>query len=241
MKQRFVRAIRFSKPSETGAYFSKIPAIEALICAEELEFSSPVTFFCGENGSGKSTLLEAIAVCAGFNAEGGSRNFCFSTRPSHSDLYRNLTLVRDAYPKDGFFLRAESVYNVSTNLEQNGGNLLSAYGGKNLHEMSHGESFLSIVLNRFGGEGLYLLDEPEAALSVQNQLTLLSAMRDLVERGSQFLICTHSPVLLGYPDAAILEFSESGVRSIKYRESAPYQLTKAFLDAPERFLHHLMD
>lgn len=174
---------------------------------------TPVTFLVGENGSGKSTLLEAIAVSCGFNAEGGTRNFTFSTRATHSELGEYITVAKRRYPRDGFFLRAESFYNVATNIDEMdeepsfSPRLIDSYGGVSLHSQSHGESFLALVQNRFGGEGLYLLDEPEAALSPTRQLTLLGEMHQLVERNSQFIIATHSPILMAYPGARIYELS----------------------------------
>lgn len=186
-------------------YPFSIPAIKSF-CS--LPLTKPVTFFAGENGAGKSTLLEAAAVNFGFNPEGGSRNFCFATQNTHSGLHQHITLVKGASrPKDGFFLRAESFYNLSTNLDELDAQpafapkLIGAYGGKSLHRQSHGESFLALALNRFGPQGLYLLDEPEAALSVQGQLTLLSRIHQLASQGCQFIIATHSPILLGFPDA----------------------------------------
>jgi predicted ATPase len=174
-------------------YPFNMPAVRTLA---EIEFAAPVTFFIGENGTGKSALLEAIAVVAGFNAEGGGKNFRFATRATHSPLHKYLRLIRSGVrPQDGFFLRAESFYNVATAAENYG--VEDAYGGQSLHEQSHGESFMALGLNRLKGKGLYFFDEPEAALSPTRQLSLLVAMQGLVERGSQFVIATHSPILLG--------------------------------------------
>ena len=199
----------------------------------------------GENGTGKSTLLEAVAVACGFNAEGGTRNFDFSTRATHSPLHEYLTVGRTAYPRDGFFLRAESFYNVATNIDEMeespwGSGILNSYGGVSLHSRSHGESFLALVKNRFGGEGLYLLDEPEAALSPSRLLTLLCEVRRLVESDSQLIIATHSPILMAYPGARLYLLGEDGVRAVDYRETEHYQLTKRFLDDPERMLHYIL-
>lgn len=208
---------------------------------------TPVTFLVGENGSGKSTLLEAIAVSCGFNAEGGTRNFTFSTRATHSELGEYITVAKRRYPRDGFFLRAESFYNVATNIDEMdeepsfSPRLIDSYGGVSLHSQSHGESFLALVQNRFGGEGLYLLDEPEAALSPTRQLTLLGEMHQLVERNSQFIIATHSPILMAYPGARIYELSENGIASVEYRETEHYQLTLRFLENPERMLRYLLE
>ncbi len=190
--------------------------------------------------------VEAIAVAFGFNPEGGTQNFHFSTSETHSPLYRFLTLEKGIHrPKDGFFLRAESFYNVASEvdrLEEVDMGLLRSYGGKSLHSQSHGESFLSLSLNRFGGNGLYLLDEPEAALSPQNQLALLSRIHQLVGLKSQFIIATHSPILMALPGTAVLSFEEGGaIRPTAYRETSHYQVTRAFLEAPERMLRELLD
>ncbi|HEX2219119.1 MAG TPA: AAA family ATPase [Gemmatimonadales bacterium] len=205
-----------------------------------LSLTGPVTFLVGENGTGKSTLLEAVAVACGFNAEGGSRNFRFSTRPSHSNLHEYLRLVRPpTRPRDGYFLRAESFYNVATAAEDQYG-VLHAYGGHSLHEQSHGESFMALVLHRLKGQGLYLFDEPEAALSPTRQMALLAAMHDLVRRGSQFLIATHSPILLGYPGATIYLLSEGAITQVPYTETEHYSITKSFLNNPEGVLRELL-
>jgi predicted ATPase len=218
-------------------YPFSIPAIRNL---RELSLPGPVTFLVGENGTGKSTLLEAVAVAAGFNAEGGSRNFRFSTRPSHSGLHEYLRLVRPpGRPRDGYFLRAESFYNVATAAEDQYG-VLDAYGGRSLHEQSHGESFMALVLHRLSGHGLYLFDEPEAALSPTRQMSLLAAMHDLVGKGSQFIVATHSPILLGYPEAAIYLLTEGTIARVPYTETEHYVITKSFLNNPEGMLRELL-
>jgi predicted ATPase len=208
-----------------------------------LPLQPEVTFFVGDNGSGKSTLVEAIAVAAGFNPEGGSRNFTFATRPSHSELHEHLRLSRSTRrASTGYFLRAESFFNVATELDalqELDRGALASYGGRSLHEQSHGESFLSLVVNRFGADGFYVLDEPEAALSLQGQLAVLRRVHDLCEAGSQFAIATHSPILLAYPNAVIYELSDDGIERVAYTDTQQYQLTKGFLDSPEAFLRHL--
>ena len=232
---KMVKLKRDGVPSFKEYPFS-IPAIRDL---DELPLTSPVTFFIGENGTGKSTLLEAIAVAAGFNAEGGSRNFNFATRASHSPLHEHLRLIRSgARPKDGYFLRAESFYNVATAADDYEVN--HSYGGESLHAQSHGESFMALVLHRLNGHGLYLFDEPEAALSPTRQLSLMVAMQRLVERGSQFVIATHSPILLGYPEAEILQFGAGSIAPVAYRETEHYVVTRAFLERPEKMLRELM-
>ncbi len=235
----YLRGIALRKKPAADSYLATLPAVRHLQQLSSLEFRQPVTFFVGENGSGKSTLLEAIAVAMGFNAEGGSRDFSFSTRDSHSELWQLLTTVKTLPPKDGFFLRAESFYNTASYLDEN--STLQRYGGLSLHEQSHGEAFLSLMLHRFEGQGLYLLDEPEAALSPQRIMAMLVALHDLVKKDSQFIIATHSPLLMAYPQAEILHFGPEGIRPQAYRETEHYQLTRRFLADPERMLRELLD
>ena len=223
------------------AYPFNLPVVRAL---ETLPLHRSVTFIVGENGSGKSTLLEALAVAAGFNAEGGSRNFNFQTRSSHSELHRCLRLTRShKRPRTGFFLRAESYFNVATEIERLDAvdpGLLEAYGGKSLHEQSHGESFLALLKNRFTGHGLYFLDEPEAALSPTRQLAALVRIHDLVREGSQFIIATHSPILMAYPDATILGVTADGIAPVRYEDTEHYTITRRFLNDPAGMLHRLL-
>jgi predicted ATPase len=212
-----------------------VPAIKDLSI---LEFHKKVTFIVGENGTGKSTILEGIAVAYGFNPEGGTRNFNFSTNDTHSDLHKNLKLVKGAKrPNDGFFLRAESFYNMATNIDNTGAS--NSYGGISLHSQSHGESFLSVISNRFSGHGLYILDEPEAALSPSRQMSLLVFMDELIKKGSQFIIATHSPIIMAYPDSIIYELND-GIKEVSYKDTEHYKITKAFLDNPERMLKTLL-
>lgn len=242
MSAGYIRQVFLRRPLPPGSYLGALPAVRHLTGGVTLDFSHDVTFLVGENGTGKSTLLEAIAVACGFNAEGGSRNFNFSTRATHSVLGNCLTVVRSRYPRDGFFLRAESFYNVATNLEaldEGSGDLLQHYGGVSLHHQSHGESFLALVQNRFGGEGLYLLDEPEAALSPARQLTLMAQIHLLVEQGAQFVIATHSPILMAYPQACVYELSEQGIAQVDYRQTEHYCLTRRFLEQPQTFFRTL--
>lgn len=220
-------------------YLAKLPAVKHLYRAGELELTNPVTFFVGENGSGKSTLLEAVAVALGFNAEGGSRDFAFSTKPTHSDLCDYITPIRTIPPKDGFFLRAESFYNTASYLDEN--STMRRYGGVSFHEQSHGESFLSLITNRFEGNGLYIMDEPEAALSPQRILTLLILMDRLVKNRSQFIIATHSPIIMAFPGADIIQFSENGMERVSYCETESYRITKQFMDDPERMIKYLLE
>lgn len=226
-------------------YPFSLPAIHDL---DALELHPAVTFFVGENGSGKSTLLEAIATAWGFNPEGGTKNFSFTTRSSHSELHEHLRLVKGIKrAKDGFFLRAESYFNVGTEIERldedpGGGRIIDSYGGRSLHEQSHGESFMSLMMHRFGGNGLYILDEPEAALSPTRQLAMLSRMHQLIEDNAQFIIATHSPIIMAYPNAKLFELTtENGVQESEYTETEHYQITRDFLSNPMRTLDILLE
>jgi predicted ATPase len=219
------------------AYPFSIPAVRAV---DGLSLHPRVTYFVGENGSGKSTLLEAIAIAAGFNPEGGSMNMRFSTRSSESELADKLRLVRSVRrPRTGFFLRAESFFNVATTIEDLGPEILASYGGRSLHAQSHGESFIALALHRFGPDGLYVLDEPEAALSPLRQMSMLRRVHDLVRQGCQFIVATHSPILLAYPEAWIYELDERGVRRIAYEDASTVRVTRDFLGDRDRTLDEL--
>lgn len=228
--------------------FEKYPYhLSSIRNLDELTLHPSVTFLIGENGTGKSTLLEAIAVAWGFNPEGGTRNFRFSTRSSHSELYKSLRLVKGIKrPRDGFFLRAESLFNVATEIERldeegGGAMVIESYGGMSLHEQSHGESFFAVIQNRFGGNGFYILDEPEAALSPTRQMSLITLIHDLVRKNSQFIIATHSPIIMAYPNADIFSLNEEGIRKIEYTETEHYTVTKDFLNQYEKMLGILME
>ena len=217
---------------------SYIRRIEALRSLDALHFTKPVTFFVGENGSGKSTLLEAIAVAAGFNPEGGTRNYVFSTFDSHSELCGAIRLTKGFHrPRWGYFLRAESFYNVATK-EMDYTDL--DHPSARLHEKSHGESFLAIAQENFQGDGIYLLDEPEAALSPQRQLTLLAEIYQCASEGAQFIIATHSPILLGMPDAEILSFDSGKVHPCRYEDTDSYQVTEMFINHRRSMLKGLL-
>lgn len=226
-------------------YPFNLPVVQNLT---NLTFHPDVTFLVGENGTGKSTLLEALAVGMGFNPEGGSRNFSFSTRESHSSLSEHLTLSKGIKkPKDGYFLRAESFFNVATEIEKldeepaDAPPIISSYGDKSLHEQSHGESFMSLLQHRMGGNGLYFLDEPEAALSPSRQFSMLTRVNQLCQADSQFIIATHSPIIMAYPEAYIYLISENEIKEVQYKDTEHYQLTKYFLDNPDKVLKEVIN
>ena len=235
---------RFSIGDVAGSYLSEVCAIKHL---REFQFTQPVTFFVGENGTGKSTLLEALAVLSGFNPEGGSKNFRFSTKETHSTLCDNMRIARHIpFAQDGFFLRAESFYNVATEVDRladGDPSFFANYSTTNasLHAQSHGESFLSLFNNRFRGKSLFILDEPEAALSPTRQLALLRRMHDLVNADSQFIIATHSPILMAYPAADIIVITEQGATRTPYQDTEHVVITKRFLSDPDHMLHYLFN
>ncbi len=239
MNQQFIRGIKLHK--EKLGLEPYVAGLAVLKDLDSLELEKPVTFFIGENGTGKSTLLEAIAVGYGFNPEGGSKNFNFSSWETHSNLNQYITIVKGIrQPKDGFFLRAESFYNVATEVDRLGN--IESYGGRSLHEQSHGESFMSLIINRFWGNGIYILDEPEAALSPSRQMALLCRIHDLVKQGSQFIIATHSPILMAYPDADIyLADQDRKITLTGYKETEHYKLTRDFINRPEQMLSYLFE
>jgi len=238
MRDEWLRAVELRRdriPSFNDYPFS-LPAVRNL---DVLQFTKPVTYFVGENGSGKSTLIEAIAIKWGFNPEGGSTAFRFSTAPSHSDLHDYLRLIRAPHrPSDGFFLRAESFFNLATQVDELG---VTGYGTASLHAQSHGESFLTLMMERFRGDGLYILDEPEAALSPNRQLAMIARMHQLVRDASQFLIATHSPILMAYPDATILSCDGDAIHEVAYEETEHYTVTRDFLNHRKAMLKELME
>ncbi|MET0266036.1 MAG: AAA family ATPase [Duganella sp.] len=246
ISDQYVSQVRLQRDGseQSDRYPFSLPAIRHL---EVLDLHRKVTFLVGENGSGKSTLLEAMAVAFGFNPEGGSKNFSFGTRASHSELHRHLRMAKGfRQPRDGFFLRAESFFNLATEIEnldsQPGGPpVINSYGGISLHEQSHGESFWSLLMHRFGGKGFYILDEPEAALSPQRQLALLARIHELVNDDSQFVIATHSPILMAYPDACIYACSGEGIHKVAYRDTEHFQVMHDFMVNPDRMLDVLPD
>ena len=237
MEPLFIKRISIDHSKiDKNSYLKKIKAISS---ANSICFTSPVTFFVGENGSGKSTLLEAVAVQYGFNPEGGTRNYNFSTYDSHSELFEAITLIKSyRRAKNGYFLRAESFYNVATMEEEYADPL---HPSEKYHERSHGESFIGIINKYMNSNGLYLLDEPEAALSPQRQLTLLIEIYRCAKSGSQFIIATHSPIILGMPGASILSFDNGKIHPCEYEETESYQVTKAFINNRTGMLKMLLD
>lgn len=237
MNQLFIQGVQIQwEKIEEYSYLRRIPALQF---EENLSFHNPITFFVGENGTGKSTLLEGIAVAYGFNPEGGTKNYQFSTYDSHSKLHSALRLTK-GYQKPGwsYFLRAESFYNVATKEEEYAD---LDHPSQKYHEKSHGESFLALAQSSFKPHGLYLLDEPEAALSPQRQLTLLIEICRLAKQGSQFIIASHSPILLGIPEAQILSFDEGIIHPCNYKETESFQVTEMFINNREYLLKRLLE
>jgi predicted ATPase len=237
--------IDWAKVQNPAVYPFNLPAISKI---DDIKFHPEVTFFVGENGSGKSTLIESLAVAWGFNAEGGSKNFNFKTHESHSNLSDYIRISKGlTRARDGFFLRAESYFNIATNIEELDSEpgpsapIINSYGGKSLHKQSHGESFLALLENRFNGNALYILDEPEAALSPSRQMSMLVRMHDLIKQKSQFIIATHSPILMAYPGALIYQVSEYGLDQIAYEDTEHYQITRSFLNRHEMMIEQLFD
>ena len=229
MENLFINRVKLNRENVDN---SKYPFnIKCLSSFDELKIDNSVTFFYGENGVGKSTLLEAIAINLGLNPEGGSNNMQFSNYDDYSELYKYLVISKFRVPKTKFFLRAESFFNVASNISNNGDLVQTTYGGEDLHSCSHGESFLKLVEHRFWDKGLYILDEPESALSPQRQMTLLCYLHDLAKNGSQFIIATHSPILLSYKYGKIYDMNNN-FKVIKYEDTEVYKIYKDFLSNP---------
>lgn len=246
LRSHYFRSIKLKREEIPSfkKYPFNLPSVKTL---DELFLHPNVTFLIGENGMGKSTLLEAIAIEMGFNPEGGSFNFNFSTYDSHSPLGNFIRVIKGIEkPKDGFFLRAESFYNVASNIEEldrevGGPRVIDSFGGISLHDQSHGEAFFSTFQHRFRGNGIYLLDEPEAALSPLRQMSMLTRIHDLVQQNSQFIIATHSPIIMSYPSAKIFEFTEAGISECPLEETNHYKIMKQFFDDKNRMIHHLLN
>jgi predicted ATPase len=246
VNEQYVREVKLRRErvSSFDQYPFSLPAVRNL---HTLALHPAVTFIVGENGSGKSTLLEAIAVAWGFNPEGGTKNFQFQTRASHSTLHEHLRLVKGIKrPKDGFFLRAESFFNLGTDIERMDAEpapappIINSYGRRSLHEQSHGESFFALMTHRFGGQGFYVLDEPEAALSPSRQLAMIARMHQLVQTRSQFIIATHSPILMAYPGAWLYQITPEGLARIEYQHTEHFIVAKRFLNDPKAQLDRLL-
>ena len=240
LERKYIKEIELNSPIARESYINHIPSIKHFAKNKKLFLNSNITFLVGENGSGKSTFIEAIAIAAGFNPEGGTLNYSFSTHDTHSELHKHLTLIKSNYPDEGFFLRAESFYASATYHAEVFWWEILLGTMVDFHTMSHGEMFLK-RLNFMKGNGLYIFDEPEAALSPQNILTLMLEINRLLECNSQFIIATHSPILMAFPDAQILHFDETGIHEVSYEETEHYKLTKMFLDCPERMLKHMLN
>lgn len=247
----YIKGIKLKREIPSDNYLSHLDVIKHLKNMDMLEFNKQVTFLVGDNGVGKSTLIEAIAINYGFNPEGGTRNYNFKTKRTHSALCDYITLVKTPISKTGYFLRAESFYNTLSyldyiyeeqytdrdyflHLKEN--DILSF----SRHDQSHGESFLSTIED-FMGNGLYIFDEPEAALSPTGILKLISLIHNLENKNSQFIISTHSPMLLAYPNALIYEITGNGITPVKYNETMHYTLTRRFLEKPDEMLNLLLD
>ena len=237
MNSQFIQGVLFEwNKIDDDSYLKKIEAFKDI---EELEFKNPITFFVGENGSGKSTLLEAIAVAYGFNPEGGTKNYMFSTHDTHSELCDAIRISKGFRKESwGYFLRAESFYNVATQEEEYAD---FRHPSAKYHEKSHGESFLALAQNNLRANGLYLFDEPEAALSPQRQLTLLMEIYKCAREGSQFFIVTHSPILLGIPGADIYCFDDGKIHLCEYEETESYQVTEMFINNRQMLLDRLLN
>lgn len=259
----FVRGVRLRRDSvpRSTTYPFSLAAVQQV---ERLRLERGITFFAGENGTGKSTVLEAIAILLGFNPEGGSTDLRFETvARASSSLHEQLELVTlDGSADDGFFVRTEGLFNLATEVDRQdeemeaiareakrwSGVTMTGYrplsnrygGGRSLHQQSHGEAMLALLSNRLGGGGVYLLDEPETALSPLRQMALLSVMHRLTRSGSQVIIATHSPILLAYPGARIYRFDEDGISETEYEETDAYRVTRDFLDHRERSLRTLL-
>lgn len=242
----FIKEISLKAPLPEDSYLNNVPAVRHLK-RQSLMLNRAVTVFVGENGSGKSTLIEGIAVAFGFNPEGGSLNYCFETSATHSELHNYLKLSKLFRPHDGFFLRAESFYNAASYIDEldeiraPAPKIIGSYGGVSLHEMSHGEAFLKLVRERFSGSGLYILDEPEAALSPMKSLALLAEIDRLAKVGSQFIIATHSPIIMSLPGAEVYSITSSGILPTDWRQTEHSMVLKEFMLHPEKVLRELLD
>lgn len=241
---QYIKSFDLKTVEKTNEFPFNLPILQNFT---KTDFHPNVTFFVGENGSGKSTLLEAISIALGFNPEGGTKNFQFSNYDSHSSLDDYLRISKGAKrEKQGFFFRAETFYNVASYIEEidtqpmAGPSVINTFGGKSLHEQSHGEAFFSTFIEKFQANGLYILDEPESALSPLKQLSMLARIHELVNENCQFIISTHSPILMSYPHAKILELTESGLQETKVEDTEHFQIMQRFFEDKNRMLYHLL-
>jgi len=243
MNPLYIRSLSVVPSEEMDEYLLDIPAVQALI-HEPLELKRPVTILVGENGTGKTTLLEALALASGFQAEGGSRHYNRDQIRNGSNLSTCLRVKRGPVrPSDGFYLKTENYYQTISyvdELEESYSTGYASYGGDSLHHSSHGEGLLKLVQNRFYGNGIYLLDEPEAALSPMRQLSLIVELKRLEEQRSQIVLATHSPILMAFPGAQVFLLNGEGIRETDYRETEHFQTSKLFLENPEQMLHYLL-
>lgn len=246
IKSQYIRSIELK--SEEISSFNKYPfSIPVIKNIGNLEFHPEVTFIIGENGSGKSTILEAIAVAYGFNAEGGTKNFNFASKTTHSDLHQYIRIIKGVnIARSGFFFRAESFYNVATNIEELdleslGNRIIDSYGGVSLHEQSHGESFLSLISNRFTESGIYILDEPEASLSPFKQINMIKKINELAKNGCQFIIATHSPIIMAYPNSIIYEINGEKIRKVDYENTQHYKVMSSFFKNKDKILNIILN
>lgn len=239
---RYINEVCVAGDADRSGFPFDVPAVRHL-AEGGLSLPAGVTFLVGENGSGKSTLVEAIAVAAGMNADGGSQSYRFATRSTESQLGECLQLRWGTRkPRSRFFLRAESFYNVATETERLGPRQIKVFGGISPHERSHGESFIDVMSNRFYAGGLYLLDEPEAALSPRGCMAVLARLAELTAQDCQIVVATHSPILLALPGATIYEISDDGlIDTVDYDDALPVRITRDFLTQPDKFLRHLID
>ncbi|MGX6961658.1 AAA family ATPase [Vagococcus xieshaowenii] len=220
-------------------YYHELPVIKWLADHDGLILSNKITFISGENGQGKSTFIEALAVAMGMNAEGGSQQFNFATKATHSQLSEQLVVHKTGrLPRLKYFLRAESYYNLASEIENLG---VSGYGDKKLHQQSHGEGVMSLIEQRFEPQGLYLFDEPEAGLSPSRQMTLLRIFDQLIKEGSQLIVATHSPILLAHPEALIYQFSSSGIEEVSYQETSCFQDMQFFIRNTEQMVYYMLE
>ncbi len=237
---QYLQEASLDDDAPSSGYPYDLPVVRALR-GEPLRFHPRMTYLVGENGTGKSTLLEAVATVLGFNPEGGSRNLRFSTNDTHSDLDEHLHVSKGKRPRRGYFVRSESFYNLATAIDEIDPAIVDSYGGRSLHVLSHGESFLTLAQHQFGGLGLFLLDEPEAALSPARQLAILALIHQSILQGSQYVIATHSPILMAYPGAWIYSLSDTGLQRVDYDDTEHVRVTRAFLDDPDRMLRRLFE